>query len=102
MRCIKCFSILVGPDIILDVNKKYTSINPNKFISVDHRFPTINKLEDKKLLFVRNRPIFDMKAKMSMTCFECGCISQVGGNIKLQSQISPERFIKTFAKKRRF
>lgn len=91
-----------GPDIILDINKKYLSINPDKYIDVVYKEVNINKVEEQSLSFIRNRPLMDMRAKMSMCCLVCGSTSQVGESIKLKSQLSTERYIKNFSKKRRF
>lgn len=102
MKCLKCFSDMFGPDIVLDVNRKFLSINPNKYIDVVYKEVNINKLQTESLSFVRQRPLFEMKSKLSICCLECGYTQTVGENIKLKSKISPETYIKSFVKKRRF
>lgn len=93
---------MTGPDIILDVNRKFLSINPNKYIDVVFKEVNINKLQTESLSFVRQRPLFQMTTKLSMCCLDCGYAQSVGETIKLKSQLSPETYIKSFVKKRRF
>lgn len=91
-----------GPDIILDLDRKYLSINPDKYIGIVYKEFSINKPQFESLSFIRNKPLFDMQAKLSMCCLECGYTQAVGENIKLKSQMSPETYIKNFQKKRLF
>ncbi len=93
---------MFGPDIVLDVNRKFLSINPDKYIDIVYKEVNINKLQEESLSFIRQRPLFEMKSKLSMCCLECGSTLQVGENIKLKSQLNPETYIKSFVKKRRF
>lgn len=94
MKCLKCFSVMVGPDIILDTNIKYLSIDPDKYIAINAREINIKKLEEEKLSFIRSMPAFNMQAKLSMCCLNCGSLNKVGSNIKLKSNVSIQKFAK--------
>ena len=93
---------MAGPDIILDINRRYLSIDPNKYIEEIQGPISAKYVQEGNLSFIRNRPSIDMRTKLSMCCLECGFTSKSCTNIKLKSQLSVERFIKNFRNKKRF